>query len=486
MAERQGERLIQVRAGVGEPAAMRAVPGEVLGPLSVGHSGGWRVVALGVRDEHAFLYFDGETLFVQSVDAGNPVFINAAPVSTEWTSVEPHSELALGDARLWYAPSEAGVAHQSDRPFPPGAFVNEDSNRRGDRPFLPPQHAEGRPMERPFAPGALVTQDEDMTRLAPIEDAAGNSASQGPPRPAAGRPAPRGGGTVQMAALPVALARGAAPAGMVTSGPNDLTTMGPVQPPAGHVAPPGMGAPMGNDAAVMMPAVAPQYVPQAPQGPMSYSPNAMPMQGMPGSGMPPGALPATGMTTPATPAPGAAGAGKKPIDQLKQLAERAKVGWNEAPLPRKAIIVLAGPVLAASAFLFLHSPEPPRPPPRPRPPGTAPAGTAAGTAPAATTGIVARPPPSAVPIASGSAAALSPSALPAASAIPSSGPATPPTGKPGKTPPQKTLQRAAADAVAAGAWADAATLYEQLAAQYPDQPAYAEAARIMRARASGK
>jgi hypothetical protein len=48
------------------------------------------------------------------------------------------------------------------------------------------------------------------------------------------------------------------------------------------------------------------------------------------------------------------------------------------------------------------------------------------------------------------------------------------------------LQRAAADAVAAGAWADAATLYEQLSAQYPDQPAYAEAARIMRARASGK
>jgi hypothetical protein len=46
-------------------------------------------------------------------------------------------------------------------------------------------------------------------------------------------------------------------------------------------------------------------------------------------------------------------------------------------------------------------------------------------------------------------------------------------------------ERAAVDAVAAGAYADAARLYDQLAAAYPNRPAYAEAARILRAKLDG-
>jgi len=47
----------------------------------------------------------------------------------------------------------------------------------------------------------------------------------------------------------------------------------------------------------------------------------------------------------------------------------------------------------------------------------------------------------------------------------------------------KTPQREAADAVAAGAFDRAARLYEELARAHPEVPAYAEAARIMKARA---
>jgi len=43
-------------------------------------------------------------------------------------------------------------------------------------------------------------------------------------------------------------------------------------------------------------------------------------------------------------------------------------------------------------------------------------------------------------------------------------------------------ERAAVDAVVAGSYADAARLYDQLAATHPDRPAYAEAARILRAK----
>lgn len=46
----------------------------------------------------------------------------------------------------------------------------------------------------------------------------------------------------------------------------------------------------------------------------------------------------------------------------------------------------------------------------------------------------------------------------------------------------RTLQREAADAVAAGAYGHAAKLYEELARKYPNKPAYAEAALILRAK----
>jgi outer membrane protein assembly factor BamD (BamD/ComL family) len=54
-----------------------------------------------------------------------------------------------------------------------------------------------------------------------------------------------------------------------------------------------------------------------------------------------------------------------------------------------------------------------------------------------------------------------------------------PTGS-GKKP-VLTLERQAADALRAGRRDQAAQLYDQLAAQHPENPAYKEAARILRA-----
>jgi hypothetical protein len=54
-----------------------------------------------------------------------------------------------------------------------------------------------------------------------------------------------------------------------------------------------------------------------------------------------------------------------------------------------------------------------------------------------------------------------------------------PPGQAGK----KSLERDAADAVAAGLYDDAARLYDELAKQHPEDPVFAEAARIMREKA---
>jgi hypothetical protein len=50
------------------------------------------------------------------------------------------------------------------------------------------------------------------------------------------------------------------------------------------------------------------------------------------------------------------------------------------------------------------------------------------------------------------------------------------------SPVQRTLERQAVDLVASGQYERAAFVYDQLARQSPEQPAYREAARILRAK----
>jgi hypothetical protein len=65
--------------------------------------------------------------------------------------------------------------------------------------------------------------------------------------------------------------------------------------------------------------------------------------------------------------------------------------------------------------------------------------------------------------------------------------ATATTSAPAKPLPKGkvTLEREAVDFVGQGQYLKAAEIYDQLAAQHPDQPVYREAARILRARGNG-
>jgi len=193
--------------------------------------------------------------------------------------------------------------------------------------------------------------------------------------------------------------------------------------------------------------------------------------------------------------------------------ERAEPGakksaWQALSGPKKILVFLSPLLLLAVAVLFFGEelgiePTPGRgPQAESRGAATStstaqPTGTAAPTATAEAT-----PPAAAPPVDSAAAATAAPSAAPTeappASPAPSSARHDPakPQGRPApidapepasKTPPgSKSLQRRAADAVAVGAYAQAAELYEQLAKENPNKPAYAEAAAILRAKAGQK
>jgi hypothetical protein len=139
--------------------------------------------------------------------------------------------------------------------------------------------------------------------------------------------------------------------------------------------------------------------------------------------------------------------------------------WREASGPKKALFVLMVPLVWAVWVIFTDAPAPPTPKPAASAttqPSAAPRMGASSAAPATT-----EPPPT-MPTTE------APAGTSSARVATSSSPAT--TGP-------KTPQREAADAVAAGAFDRASKLYDELAKAHPEVTAYAEAARIMKAKA---
>lgn len=189
----------------------------------------------------------------------------------------------------------------------------------------------------------------------------------------------------------------------------------------------------------------------------------------------------------AWPAPDASDPGDKPAEKSGLLG-----AWRSLSLPKKATAALV-----PAAFLLLLLPQPQEDAPtaasrstastapaaKPEPgPGVAATSTVASSPNAAPTGTMnagSRPGPSAAP-----KAATAGTAPPVASAAPPA--AKPPAAKldlkPGSDTPEEIepLERSAIDAAFEGRWADALKSYEQLASTHPDQPAFREAARIIR------
>jgi len=469
MADNPGS-IVEIRAGTSQRPLLELRPGQVVQPMSIGRVGMWPVEAPGVLDVHAYVYFDGNALFIQSADAGNPAKGNGQSIGTTWQQIEIPCTIELGRARLVYRTLDemddgdedktvaqaiqlpVGPPPSRGAPQPPGfqpnagAFSNRNKGPDSDATRLQPMNSGGR--------------EPDPTVVSPLEMAGTPIGGVPKARPAAGMPA-----------FSTDMAPNSSP-----------TTIG--APPAPAPPPPqNMGYAAFGSVQVAVPAAPPPPNPMmqtfnAPmQQPQNMMGQQMQMQMQPGmmqpgmmqpgmQGMPPQNMMPPNMMGP----PGTVETGRiVPPGELKGFA-RAKAEWQAMPPIRKVIVgTFPGVLLLIYFMLFDDEPQQQARKPKPQPSASASVSAVTSAPPpptASSTGPVVITPPTA-----SSSSTTNPNPPPSATA-------TVPKGK-------ATLERQAIDLVGQGQFTKAADTYDQLAAQAPtpqQATTYREAARILRTR----
>jgi hypothetical protein len=529
-----GRLQIKVQGGSSDRTTIELASGSPVEPFSVGTAASWVVAGPGVAPTHAYLYFDGTTLYVAC--APGAVVRSASTIfTTDWTPVEAPCEIQIGGVRLavqggrpapgplpplrapepqlpnlerlyddddddddaptqYHAlppgftdPNAALAAHAPaahHRPEPVERAPQSDRTR-----VLPPRE-EPRPArpERPAPPSVPPPTSEGATVVQPLEEFLDRQKASPPsgdpelpdthkrplgaPLPAAGAPPPARSSS---GAMGVIINPGEA------TGPGQAGADGAAYPPA-HQQPPAWGGASGMHN--------PYAYPQQPNQPgYAQHPGAYPQmqaqQGYPPMpGHPPmqaGPMQAMGMGAAYPGPPGApAPTGKKgPLDELVQ-------AWKSAPLPRKITYVIAP--FAIIGFFIIFFAADPAPPPRTSKTaksaklagsGTAPAGSrAASTAPPiADAAPAAKDIAPAADAASPAEVASAPAAAMDAGAPEPEADAAPPKLAPGE---KLTKERRAVDAVVAGDYAKAIELYEELARENPKNPAFRTAAETLK------
>ncbi len=438
--------VIEIEAGAGEPASIPLTIGRELDPLTIGAKGLWRIDAAGVLDVHAFVYFDGGSLFMQSADEGRPALVNGVAVATTWTELHAPCRIEIGSARLRFRSVNDPISERA--PTSPRSIRPAESSRK-------------------------MVQDQS-TRIAPLDmvppPVRSTPRSMRPPSSASAPPPERDPNWMMRTAKlgPSLRADMAAPA---------------PEPPRTFALPRGSQAPVPPNTMMLADAPVPvgtAVIPDVPLPPIGPGPNLpMPPPGMPpGMSLPPpypqGYPPAPPTGAQLGPQPPKA-AGLAPyIARFKELSP-----------PQRALVILAPFCLMSAAYLLLFDD------PRETPATTAAVDAGAVAVPPAVT----PPPVSPPPVASTAAVpgvcppGFVPYSVPINGMIPCVPIGTPipsapePTPQAPATPVARTLERQAVDFVAIGNYAAAAQVYEQMQQQQPTNRVYAEAARILRAKA---
>lgn len=526
MANPTTTHVLEIETGIGEPAFIPLSMGHELQPISVGKKGMWRIESARVLDVHAFVYFDGTSLFAQSADESNPASVDGYRIGKAWTELRAPCKIEVGAARLRFrsliadadnhptmmspgppvhapagpgAPPPGASMPVAVAPAPPSFMADPQTQPRPQQSQqslmqgAPPPANAAAPFakpERPFRPGEFSSgpDRDESTRVAPLD---ATSAGRGP-RPAAGE-APSADGSRPMMT-------GSGPMMQGGGGP---PTMG--MPGQHGMAPPGMGSQPGQGMPMQQPGMG--YPPpqnhggypnaagssgafNAMQPGLSYpGPQGMP-QGPHGPSMPPGGYgsmtPQGGMAQPGPP-------------QTPMQAFVAQLKANSIPK------IIAGLLFIIGGILYLAEDEEPEVRPKKKISAKADAGPDARAADAGGIAVAA----------SASSAPTAPTAPPvmtaAAPTWPPGVPCPPPNwppdvplpctpnaagSAPDNDPPEKstksastsgrkTLEREAVDHVSAGETAKAAAAYEELVKRDPENKVYAEAARILRAKLDG-
>ena len=534
MAKPSTTHVIEIETGIGEPAFIPLTLGQELQPISVGKKGMWRIESARVLDVHAFVYFDGTSLFLQSADESSAASVDGYRVGKTWTELHAPCKIEIGAARLRFRSLSAPADDQAPTEMHHRPPVQAAAPGGGPPPA--PRPAAGAPpedpitfpkAERPFKPGefASAPPKDESTRIAPLESTGARSAVGSvvslAPRPAAGRSVEEDHPT-RMEGNGNA-ARLNRTAGMPPG--SDETVGMPLQPVSPGMFQPGLSQPPG----MMAPTPLMPMHPGMPmhQGMPTHQGMPMPpgMSMPPGVPMPPGSNPypqpyAGGSGPYNSIGPGAMPSGGSGALTGGQVGGAPSDGsllakYKELSPPKRILVVLAPFCLIAAAYLLLFDDEPAAPAPAPvaaREAGAASASIAASTSatPVRSVPPPIVPPPVAppTPIPPACPAGFVPYSVaidgqipcvpvgtpmpPATEAGPAaatpSGPAPSAAPEAGAAAPvpasgNKTLERQAVDYVAVGNYAAAAQLYEQLHQQNPNNRVYAEAARILRAKA---
>jgi hypothetical protein len=461
--------LIEIREGSGEPGFIELKPGVELAPLGVGTEGAWRIRGAGVLGVHLYLYFDGQALFAQSADQTKPAVVNGRPVGGTWTPLTAPATIALGTARLFFRPN-ADASDDEDQTIaqaPPSEAVDAAGDEDRTMAIAPPVRAAA-PI-RPFQPGAFPSTPDESTRFAPIGD----------------------DGPDSEATRIVPLSEGLVGTDTPEIGSHAVRAMGPAvrPPPPGAPVRPAAGVPWSSATPPPLapPGGAPGNLPPFAQRPTSPDIERQEAAGLPGQD--------TTVFQPDGPRPTALGSGPFPRPPLGDPAqppgllnipppspqapakpEGSRLGkeWRAAPTSRKILYILLLPALGGAFWVIFASNDPPPARPKAKPTSSADgassamqASTSASSAsntPAGPTPppVTAQPPP------------------PPSSQSHTTPPTTPPPANSSTVDGGDRRERTAADYVSTGQYEQAAQIYDQLAQEHSENPAFGEAARILR------
>jgi hypothetical protein len=466
---------IHVAQGNGEPPQMQFTLGEKVGPRSLGAGAEWRISATAVLPIHAYVYYDGTQLFIRSAQDRNRVMVDGSAVGEDWQAIQVPCSVRMGLAVLSVSAETDDEVDTSDsdetQKIVPllaanvvrwGAAAAEPSAsakpasaastsvlpvemmmeaRQTARQASRRSRAAGAPPSRPAPDVERSKLDGTKTVVAPVvsrevlqTEASYQSASkQAPVIPATRQP------SADTAQAPAAIA--GTPMGLPPS---------PAAPSRGERSVTAISADDAPRPAVSLDAVA-SMAPLAPSAALDGAAHGL-------------------VASPLS----SANVGALSVNTSGTRLLGLKRQWSGASRAKKAALVL---LLPATLFLGISLTKGVT---RRPPAGAAPAPVktiiatsgGASSAPSATSA-----PADVAPSDSGPALAAAAPAKPVVTSMP--GPTSAPSPLTSK---QKTLQRRAVDAVAAGAHEEAARIYEELAQSNPAEPAYVEAARILKAK----
>ena len=492
MSKASTTHVIEIETGIGEPAFIPLTLGQEVQPISLGRKGMWKLESTGILDVHAFMYFDGKGLFLQSADEAAAALVDGFRVGKTWTELKPPCKIDIGSARLRFVclADEAREKAEAER--------REAARREMERREMERREAERREMERleaerreaeRQAAERLEAQRREMERrvrvpTGPPPEALASTRHERGRRVMTGPPPFDGGDYPTMNPIPV-----------------DRTADMPLDPMLAHGSP-AMSPVAYYPTARHAPTGPPPYAHPSPYGSgNSTAATYQPYPGQPSAAynsVPPGYGSMTGGQV-----GGTHGGGVGPyVARYRMLST-----------PKRILVVLAPFCIAAAAYLLLFdtagpapsssgpdagdgmfatNPQPiavppvqtpaapiqPQAPPQP-PTAPAPLGCPPGFVPYP----VQVPPGAAIPCVPAGTPMPAPSAAtPAVPTTPTPSPAAP-SPDPSAALAARTLERQAVDFVAANDFAHAAAVYEMLQQQNPLNRVYAEAARILRNKA---